>query len=110
MGAGGLCETCLVPGHCCRALVLAGGEFARHCDTVEDVQRELRNEGEQRYDGPAMPFQPLLRRRDGIWVFWCPRLDAKTGRCLDYDNRPNCCRSYAPGSDPLCVHYWPETA
>jgi Fe-S-cluster containining protein len=102
-----MCDTCLAPGHCCRSLMLGGGSFARNLDTVEEVERELRNEGEGRYAGNPMPFKVLFRRSDNIWVFWCPKLDQPTGRCTDYENRPHCCSSYDPGTDGLCVH-WPD--
>lgn len=103
-----MCDSCMVPGHCCRSLTLGGGDFGRDIDTIEGIERELRNEGERRYTGNPMPFHPLFKRSDGVWVFWCPNLDQRTGRCLDYENRPFCCSNYRPGTDGLCVHYWPE--
>lgn len=51
----------------------------------------------------AQPLMPLYQRvSDGCWYFWCPEL-TREGRCGDYPNRPDLCRSYEPMSDRLCV-------
>lgn len=112
MDKGGLCDTCLDPGHCCRFISLAGGTFGANCETPEEVEALIAGHNET-YLPPGtgpMPFRPLLKRSDGVWVFWCPNLDRETGRCNDYENRPFACSNYAAGSDPLCVHYWPAPA
>lgn len=106
-----MCDRCMTPGHCCRRLSLAGGSYATHLDDPVAVEQLIADglinrEEERHYFGPIMPFRVLMRTRDGEWVFWCPNLDPRTGRCLDYENRPVCCSSYAPGTDPLCVHHW----
>lgn len=59
-------------------------------------------------DGGRLPFRPLFRRSDGLWVWWCPNLNAKTGRCDDYANRPFACRDYEPKTDRLCILHEPE--
>lgn len=37
------------------------------------------------------------------WLFSCTKLLAN-GRCGIYAQRPELCKSYAPGNDMLCVH------
>jgi Fe-S-cluster containining protein len=107
-----MCATCMVPGHCCRKLNLNGGDAYREVDDPAEVERlmaegKLDDDGRM-YLGSIMPFKVLMKAKDGSWVFWCPKLDQRTGRCLDYENRPHCCSDYEPGADPLCVHYWPD--
>lgn len=42
---------------------------------------------------------------DGVVpVFDCPLL-GEDGRCTDYDGRPELCRLYEAGSDPICAEY-----
>jgi Fe-S-cluster containining protein len=54
----------------------------------------------------GLPFRPLIQLPDGSdWLWWCPALDDRTGRCTIYADRPQLCRDYAAGSDPLCVHF-----
>jgi Fe-S-cluster containining protein len=55
----------------------------------------------------GLPFMPLYKRPMGVWRFWCPVLDIKTGRCGDYENRPALCKSYRAGSDTLCAMHVP---
>jgi Fe-S-cluster containining protein len=54
-----------------------------------------------------LPFTPTAQRPDGIWYFACTQLQ-RDGRCGIYDGRPQVCRDFREGSDPLCVHYWAE--
>jgi Fe-S-cluster containining protein len=111
------CDSCPVPGHCCRQVMLGGGSFARSAKTIEEAERYIRtahpwDEGgsnpETQVVGPPLPFHPLMRRQDGAWIWWCPNLDQRSGRCLDYENRPLCCSDYEPGTDRLCVLHEPE--
>jgi len=95
-----VCDTCPIPGHCCRYLVLNGGYFPPRGGTIERAQAALRAD---RPFGSPLPFRPLFQMSDGSWVLWCPNLDLKTGRCNDYENRPLACSDYEPASDPLCV-------
>lgn len=101
------CDTCPVPGQCCRSIILGGGSFALDAQTADEAQAHV----DQVNATPlftavngVMPFRPLMKRAtDGAWVWWCPNLSAETGRCLDYDNRPGACRHYQPGDDAMCA-------
>jgi Fe-S-cluster containining protein len=56
------------------------------------------------YEPNGLPFIPY-KVVEGYWLFACTKLDFKTGRCRDYENRPKMCREYQPLSDPLCAMY-----
>lgn len=100
MNRGGLCETCLKPGHCCRDLVLTS------VDGNSPVDKPLSFEQAEHWAmSQRLPFRPHTEHAPGKWRWWCPKLDQETGRCTDYENRPPLCRSFVAGSDPLCVHY-----
>jgi Fe-S-cluster containining protein len=109
------CDACPVPGNCCRVIHLNGGHFpGPEAMTVAQAQEELdtmnRAElGRGRRVNGHLPFRPLYRHPDGKWALWCPNLDLRSGRCLDYANRPHACTSYQPGVDRNCVlHVAPE--
>lgn len=53
----------------------------------------------------GLPFRPLRQTEEARWRWWCTNL-LPSGRCGDYENRPEVCRIFVAGSDPLCVHYW----
>lgn len=96
------CDTCRSPGICCRGFVLSMGYF-RENDWREQVQAKL--------DQHGLPFIPVRVLPRGyieegavIPVFDCPLLGAD-GRCSDYDQRPDLCRTFEPGSDGLCVEH-----
>lgn len=103
------CETCPVPGHCCRFLTL--GYLAEHAETVEEAEREIAkfNAGPSREYNGFLPFRPLFKASDGTWRWWCPNLNLTSGRCDDYENRPYACSSYQPGTDRLCVLFEEES-
>lgn len=46
-----------------------------------------------------------MRERAPGWVFWSCKNLTPEGRCGDYENRPELCRTYEPGQDLLCVEY-----
>lgn len=95
------CDTCPVPGNCCRFFELQGGEFAVGKSYLETLVLLATR---------FVPFMPLVRSPifKG-WRFWCPNL-GRDGRCTDYENRPDTCRKYEVGSDPLCVLHVPAPA
>lgn len=105
-----VCDTCPVPGHCCRSIVLGGGSFAKHETTIEGAERFIRLA--ENVAGNPLPFHPLFRgehpTQGPYWVWWCPNLNRETGRCDDYENRPMCCSDYEPMTDELCVLHEPK--
>lgn len=96
-----LCDVCMSPGACCKRLVLS------HVGTGDGLGPMSREKAEHYVMGKGLPFQPGFQREDGIWVWWCPELKPD-GRCGIYEDRPQLCRDFAPGSDALCVHWWPD--
>lgn len=102
-----LCDKCYAPGACCKRFKLscASGQPVTFW-TDEPIEDQLRAKG--------LPFEPVEQlgewtdpdsgRMYAAFEYNCPllRLD---GRCGDYENRPNLCRQFEPGSDTLCVHY-----
>ncbi len=92
------CDTCPEPGACCCRFQL-NLDFPVDAD-AEAVLEQVRKEG--------FPFEPIEPSRyvgeEGTqrWVFNCPRL-LPGGRCGDYGDRPDPCRTYEPGSNGLCV-------
>lgn len=94
-----LCDTCMSPGHCCKRLVLTGGEF-NEPQSPEAAEHALLKRG--------MPmFRIGEEIEPGKYAFWCTAL-GPDGRCTIYDERPDLCRRYVAGSDGLCVHHWKE--
>lgn len=62
-----------------------------------------------------LPFEPLRpyywnSKRGGRspvscqWMFSCPMLRAD-GRCGVYEQRPDVCRKYEPGTDRMCAEF-----
>ena len=99
MNRGGLCETCLAPGACCRAMHLSGGAGDMRMDAPMSF-----DQAEHLAMKHRLPFRPGRQLDNGHWLFWCTKL-GPDGRCGDYENRPALCRTYAAGSDGLCVHH-----
>lgn len=103
------CDTCPQPGHCCRSIRLNGGAFAIDEDTIDGAigaiaEVNIRRVGTTQKPIPFMPLFKMTGERKG-WLWWCPNLSTKTGRCDDYENRPEACTDYEPGHDGLCVLY-----
>jgi Fe-S-cluster containining protein len=95
-----LCDVCMSPGHCCKRMHITGGIEGRRLSDPMSYER-----AEHLVLEYKLPFRPLEQTDEGVWTFWCPNL-LSTGRCGDYENRPNLCRIYVAGSDGLCVHHW----
>jgi len=62
-------------------------------------------------DEKGWPFVPVKHAPfllDGVkvdaWLFTCSALNAE-GRCSIYETRPQLCRDFKAGSDPLCVYH-----
>jgi Fe-S-cluster containining protein len=104
-----LCDTCRNPGRCC-----TGFHLTTRADTPNTYLDALILMATiDHADGTwlrgralGLPFMPLVKR-SGAWLYWCPLL--KDGRCSDYENRPQLCRTFEPGSDTLCVEATAES-
>lgn len=99
MNRGGLCETCLSPGACCKRIVLSGGGYG------PGLGPRSRESAEHIALAAGLPMVPAHQRPDGIWEYSCTALQ-RDGRCGIYETRPQLCRHYPPGEDALCVHHW----
>lgn len=97
-----LCDTCAVPGRCCLKVYLTGGQDGDRISQPMSFER-----AEHMALRHRLPFRPAHQIEDGSWVWWCTNL-GRDGRCTDYENRPQLCRDYKPGSDELCVHHEPS--
>lgn len=103
-----MCDSCRSPGACCKAIRLSGG--GRAADRHDAIQAPMSFE---RAEHRAMELGLWMMRplhqdtADGSWAWECTQLQPN-GRCGIYDSRPQLCRDYRPGEDPLCVHYWPD--
>lgn len=91
----------MVPGACCRMMHLTGSEDRI---SIGPMSRERAEHMALRF---ALPFIPALQLESGEWLWACTQLQAD-GRCGIYESRPELCRNYVEGSDPLCVHHWSE--
>lgn len=102
-----LCDTCRKPGHCCTMFTLNIYERAEGWHA--GMQRQLDRYGLSFIKPVAPSVIGLHIQRDNPegrmnGFFSCTRLGAD-GRCSDYENRPELCRIYEPGSDSLCVEH-----
>lgn len=93
---GSLCDSCYAPGACCKHFTLFG------CAAPGDRYKPL-DEGRaaRAIAHHGFPFEVIP---DAGGAVRCTRLQAD-GRCGDYENRPDLCRTLEPGMDPLCVHW-----
>ncbi|UGY15168.1 YkgJ family cysteine cluster protein [Bradyrhizobium septentrionale] len=101
-----LCDRCYAPGQCCRVMHLSQNGEPLTVWTDEDVSAQARAHG--------LPFEPIAPlssyvdpesgRPYATFEWTCPKLGAD-GRCTIYEDRPDVCRSFEAGSDPLCVHF-----
>lgn len=99
-----MCDVCLSPGACCRRMSLSGG------NPVANIAGPMsRERAEHLALHHGLPFVPGEQKLDGTWYYSCTQLQ-KDGRCGIYEERPDLCRRYDAGSDPLCVHYWGDPA
>ncbi len=106
------CDKCPKPGNCCKKMQIsaprndgAGTEQVTFwLDEGPDAARAYMKVA-------GLPFEPLEvlqvfetaeGRKYGNYSFTCPKL-GDDGRCTIYENRPQLCRDYKAGQDPLCV-------
>lgn len=109
-----MCDRCFMPGACCKRMRIS----SRHEDGAfypvvvwDDAPPGKAREAAR---DMGLPFQPIEKsetwtdeesgRTYSTWDYKCPKLGAD-GRCTIYEDRPQLCRSYAPRSDQLCVHF-----
>jgi Fe-S-cluster containining protein len=83
-------------------MTLSGGGARKGHRLGEPMSRE---DAEHLVLENGAPFIPAAQMASGEWFFSCTQLQTD-GRCGAYEDRPQVCRSYVAGSDPLCVHYW----
>jgi Fe-S-cluster containining protein len=105
-----LCGICPDPGHCCQSFQLIAPspettgersfwESSWREDALAFAQNEL-----------GLPFEPsAIAERFAhdpepyvTVLYSCPKLQAD-GLCGIYEDRPNLCRRYVPGSDSICA-------
>ena len=106
------CDSCPKPGACCKAFGLwdLGTFWVDEGNAPPQAALDSRRDSED-HPYPFKALAPVAANQykddDGRhfahWVFTCPKLNAATGRCSDYDNRPDTCRDYEPESDGLCA-------
>ena len=90
------CDRCVSPGSCCKSVPLV--KFFPDTATPADVLEEIRK------DPRLNTFVPIRPALDGGWLFVCTALQPN-GRCGVYETHPDLCKDFAPGGDPLCIHY-----
>lgn len=107
------CDRCFSPGQCCRDLILSTQEgVITSWDDTDPRERVTEAIGEHW-------FEPILV--NGTWTTpdddpvhpgrsysayqWRCRALGPDGRCTVYERRPQLCRDFEAGSDPLCVHW-----
>lgn len=85
---------CPIPGACCRGFGINIDKD--HSDKMVAEKLGQHNMSQMRMIGRTLWGNPILV---------CDWLDHATGRCRDYDNRPNTCRIFEPGSESLCAAF-----
>lgn len=91
------CDTCRHPGRCCVGFAITA--VPRGLTGLEAMAWI------EEHTNQPLTYMPLFRDRGGVWRWWCPLLDVKTGRCGDYEHRPSMCRSFEPRQDALCAEF-----
>lgn len=98
-----LCETCRKPGSCCKNFALVS-RFTK--DNWKSEAESLLATHKIDYFKPVrVRPNPTTQNPDAVSVYFdCERLGLD-GRCTNYNERPETCRVFEPGSDPLCAEY-----
>ncbi len=103
------CDTCPKPGSCCKGFTLNNGTHSPAF--TADRWADLGTEYAKRNGLPFIPLEPYKGESEFGWtddkvgIRWTCKNLTPEGRCGDYENRPNLCRIYEPGSDRLCAVY-----
>ncbi len=108
------CDTCRQPGACCTDIFISRDTWPG------TVWADGWKEQAQSFLDGALPGHPFVPHRLAIaegemrdpaatapygTVFWSCRNLLPSGRCGDYENRPQLCRNYQPGQDAMCVEF-----
>lgn len=102
------CDTCPKPGSCCKGFTLNNGTNSPSFREVDWMSSGLVYA--KRHGLPFVPletYESTAERTDAgyVGIRWTCKNLTPEGRCGDYENRPNLCRIYEPGSDRLCAVY-----
>lgn len=98
-----LCDTCTNPGHCCKSFVLWTNELEATEGWAPKPMTEIEVRRKMVSNPDKWPFVLASVDPDGVARWSCPKLDSR-GRCSIYEQRPQLCRDFEPGSDPeMCV-------
>lgn len=108
-----LCDSCYAPGQCCRDLSLFSEGHPVTVWADEDAAARLSEKIGAHWFVPVAAsgeyVVPVDALEDAGRTYrthrWGCRALGPDGRCTVYDDRPQLCRDFAPGSDPLCVHW-----
>jgi Fe-S-cluster containining protein len=112
-----LCDRCFAPGHCCKGLVLSHA-ISKDAVVFWDDRPDSIQEFLDEKNFPFIVTEKVetytatnksgsaedVGRTYSAYRYGCKNL-LPSGRCGDYENRPDLCRSFEPASDGLCVHY-----
>ena len=101
-----LCAICPEPGFCCRAFGLednTGGPTYWLDELPAAAECDLRESGLPFTVASISAVHTDENGRQYVTCRYnCPHLTT-SGRCSIYADRPEACRNYQPGSDPICV-------
>jgi Fe-S-cluster containining protein len=122
-----LCDTCCKPGHCCQNIPLWGNEMDLDIPMSNTKWKKRIHKILDRMDRDARLYTEQFGKKHGNHGVSCfipahlhysitiagvqqgkPRfkcLNLLDGRCSDYENRPELCKTYKEGSDSLCAEY-----
>lgn len=103
-----LCDICRNPGACCRSfgLTRSSGEPLALWDS-QDKDEQLSAHGLPSFhviDTISTHIDETSGQNYSVHRYGCSLLQPD-GRCGDYANRPQLCRSYVAGSDGICAMF-----
>lgn len=112
-----LCDICAKPGNCCTRMRLWSVLAEKNGPVNKDNWGELTAWKSEGISGPwrtvllnGLPFIPIMPvgvysapdgREYQTWSYRCTNL-LPNGRCGDYENRPDLCKTFAPLADTSC--------
>jgi len=100
-----ICDTCRVPGACCKGFVL---NFRVSADNWHDEATQKLAQYRLDFIRPVRPHVTSRDMPERVSVmFDCTRV-GEDGRCTQYEDRPPLCHAYEAGSDSLCAMHVPK--